>query len=111
MRWEIFTQEEKEMIEDLTKRGEFAAIVKCVAVDSPEKEYQLNEYLEEVRPEEVHGDSKVLKEMLEAKARGEDIDSPEKEAEWQKKLDEEKKEMKAKAKKKATKKEEDSTKK
>lgn len=89
MKWEIFTQEEQDIIERLTKSGDLLAITKAMSVDSPEKEYWLNKYIDERRPKVEVLDSKVRKEMLEAQRKGDVIDSPEKEIAWQKKLDEE----------------------
>lgn len=106
MRWEVFTQEEKDTIKDLSAKGRFDAIPKAIVINDPEKELELNKYLDEVKPVVDVEDSKVKKEMLNELSKGNDIDSPEKEEEWQAKLDNEKKEKKAKRKTAYSKKEE-----
>ena len=91
MKWEVFTAEEKTYIEKLTASGEFNSIAQCIAIDSPEKEYWLDQYMLDLKPVPVEIDSKVRKDIT-----GVNIDSPEKEKEWQGKIDAEKEETKKK---------------
>lgn len=106
IKWEVFTKEEQDIIKSLVSSGSFDAITRAVMMDSPEKEFWIHQLLEQVKPLPEVIDSKVKQEMLDAKLKGEEITSPEKEAEWQKKLEEEKElaASKKKAKKSADKK-------
>lgn len=91
MKWEIFTEEERGFIEKLVKSGDISSIAQCISIDSPEKEYWLDQYLADVRPTPIEVDSKVRKELV-----GAVIDTPEKEKEWQEKIETEKAETKKK---------------
>jgi hypothetical protein len=86
IKWEVFTEEERVHIFSLVAREEYDAIPKAVMMDTLEKEYWIEKILEDKKPAPPILDSKVEKE-LEKVAK---IESPEEEAEWQKKLDEEK---------------------
>lgn len=90
IKWDVFTKEEKESIEGLVATGNFDAITRAIMMDSAEKEHWISQILEQVRPVAEVLDSKVKQEMLNAKLRGEDIDTPEKEKEWEDKLKAEK---------------------
>lgn len=90
IKWDVFTAEEHAHIENLLARGEFDAITHAIAMDSLEKEYWVNKILEEKKPVAAPIESKVLTELELENAKGNIIDSPEKEAEWQKKIDDEK---------------------
>jgi len=90
IKWDIFTAEERAHIENLLARGEFDSITKAIAMDSLEKEYWVNKILEDKKPIAAPIESKVLTELELENAKGNIIDSPEKEAEWQKKIDDEK---------------------
>lgn len=90
IKWDVFTLEERSHIENLLARGEFDNIVKAIAMDSLEKEFWVSKILEDKKPISAPLDSKVLSDLEMANAKGEFIDSPEKEAEWQKKIDDEK---------------------
>lgn len=91
MKWEVFTDEERTHIEKLVASGDFASIAKCISLDTPEKEYWLDQYLADLRPIVENIDSKVREEI-----KGVSIDSPDKEKEWQAKIDAEKEEHKSK---------------
>jgi len=98
IKWDVFTKEEKESIEGLVATRNFDAITRAVMMDSAEKEFWITNILEQVRPIAEVLDSKVKQEMLTAKLRGEDIDTPEKEKEWEDKLKAEKEENASKKK-------------
>ncbi len=90
IKWDVFTHEERAHIENLLARGEFDNITKAIAMDSLEKEYWVNKILEEKKPISAPLESKVLSDLEMETAKGNLIDSPEKELAWQKKIDEEK---------------------
>lgn len=89
------------MIEKLVASGHFGEITHAIQMNDLEKEYWVAKILAQVLPEPKPIDSEVEKELLLEKTKGNEIDSPEKEAEWQKKLDEEKKGSKTKLAKRA----------
>jgi len=91
IKWDVFTAEERSHIERLLARGEFDSIAKAISMDSLEKEYWVGKLFEEKKPIPAPIESKVASEMEREKMHGIQIDSPEKEAEWQAKFDEEKK--------------------
>lgn len=88
---EVFTAEEREIIHKLVDLGRPDELAAALLIRDPAQEAWLSDFLKEVRPDIKVIDSKVEKEMLEALRDGEVIDSPEKEAAWQAKLDAEKK--------------------
>lgn len=90
IKWDAFTLEERAIVESLVSTGQFDTITRAIMMDSAEKEYWISQILEQVRPVAEVLDSKVKQEMLEARARGEAIDTPEKEKEWEDKLNAEK---------------------
>lgn len=104
IKWDVFTKEEKESIEGLVATGNFDAITRAIMMDSAEKEFWIAEILGQVRPIAEVLDSKVKQEMLNAKLKGEEIDTPEKEKEWEEKLKAEKEENASKKKAKDSKK-------
>lgn len=99
IKWDVFTAEERAHIEDIVARGEFANITQAISVDDPEKEYWVSRILDQVAPAPPILESKVQEDLLKAQSSGKEIDTPEKEAEWQKKFDEEKTEFETKIKK------------
>ena len=101
IKWDVFTLEERAMIEKLVASGHFGEITHAIQMNDLEKEYWVAKILAQVLPEPKPIDSEVEKELLLEKTKGNEIDSPEKEAEWQKKLDEEKKGSKTKLAKRA----------
>jgi hypothetical protein len=101
MKWEVFTQEEREIIEALIARKEYGSITSALRMATPEQEHWLGELLKEVRPISAPLESKVRKELeieISKNPTNTTIDSPDKEAEWQKKIDEELKAHEAKVK-------------
>ena len=94
MNWTIFTVEEKERILDLVNKGAWDHIASCMLIQDPAQEYWLERFIDEHKPTGINLDSKVKKELETALTNDPTnmlIDSPEKEAEWQKKIDEEQK--------------------
>lgn len=98
IKWDVFTKEEREIVESLVNSGNFDAITRAVMMDSAEKEFWIERILEQVKPLPEVLDSKVKQEMMQAKQRGEEIDTPEKEKEWEEKLKAEKEENASKKK-------------
>lgn len=96
IKWDVFTLEERAIIEGLVAKGHYNEISHAIVMDGFEKEYWVTRILTQVRPEIASVDSEVAKELLIEKTKGNEIESPEKEAEWQKKLDDEKKNSKTK---------------
>lgn len=90
IKWDVFTSEERSIIESLVSSGNFNVISNAIQIDSMEKEYWISKIISQVKPLDPILDSEVEKEMLNERVKGNNIDSPEKEAEWQAKLDEEK---------------------
>lgn len=92
MKWEVFTQEERVKIESLAKDGQWDLITSAVLIREPEQEYWLNVYIDENKPISSPLESTV-REELEKELASDPLNvltTPEQEAEWQKKLDEEK---------------------
>jgi hypothetical protein len=94
---EAFTAEELERINDLVQKGRFELIATVVNMDDPAKEVEVAKILEQVRPAVAPIESRVQEELTKKLVKGERIESPEEELEWQKKLDEEKKPKSKKA--------------
>jgi len=101
IKWDVFTIEERSMIEGLVSKGHYSEITHAVMMDSFEKEYWVTKILSQVKPESIIVDSEVAKELMQEKVKGNEIETPEKEAEWQAKLDDEKKNSKTKLSKRA----------
>lgn len=98
IRWEVFTQDEREKINKLVSEGRFDLLGAVMHNSDPEKEIELQNIIDEQAPVAKILDSKVREEMKQAQMRGESIDTPEAEAEWNRKLEEEKLEHEAKVK-------------
>lgn len=96
--WRVFTEEEHQYLNTLMRLGAWDSISSAVRIDDPEKEFQLQQIINKYKPVGQPLESGVRAEMLEALKKGEQIDSPEKEAEWQEKLDAEQAEHEAKVK-------------
>lgn len=92
MNWNIFTLEERAIIEGLLAKREFNLIPKAIMMDSLEKEFWIQQLLDENKPIGAPIDSKVEKELQTERMKGNEITTPEQEKEWQEKLDAEKKE-------------------
>lgn len=101
MNWNVFTQEEQDYIKDLAKKGQWDLLASAVNIQNPEQEYWLNYFIDKNKPITIVEESKVKKELekeLSKSAIDNTLDSPEKEAEWQAKLDAEKTEQEEKVK-------------
>lgn len=96
IKWEVFTLEERGIIEGLVAKGFYNEISHAIQMDDFEKEYWVAKILSQVKPAPAVVDSEVAKELVMEKIKGNEIDTPEKEAEWQNKLDDEKKTSKTK---------------
>lgn len=93
-RWDLFTSGQSDIIRTLIKQGHYNEITAAVRVETPEQEEVLEELLEELRPISAPVDSKVTSELEMALAKdptNQVLNTPEKEAEWQAKIDAEKK--------------------
>lgn len=89
--WSVFTLEQKEIIEALIAKGEVKQISHAIVVQDTEQEYWLQQIVDQIAPEVAPLESKVKSEIAKVNSSiNTMIDNPEKEAEWQKKLDEEK---------------------
>lgn len=96
----IFSDKEREIIENCVKGGHFTSITQALESAgflelTPERERAIDAYLQGVRPV-VMPVSKVQEEMNKWLLEGNQIDTPEKEKYWQNKLDAEKAEYRAK---------------
>jgi len=87
----VFTQEEQEIIRTMCARGQHKDIPGVVKIFDPEREYKLEAIVSLLAPKSLKYESDVKKEIEIATSKGLAIDSPEKEAEWQAKLDAERK--------------------
>ena len=99
---ELFNEMERQIIDTCIKFGNYSEVPtqldsnNCPPM-SPERERALEEYINQNRVIDASEDSEVKQEMEVLIAKGElVIDSPEKEAEWQAKIDAEKAEKQAK---------------
>lgn len=86
IKWDVFTQDERDKINILIKEGQFELLGSVMNQLDPEKEFELQRIIEERAPIAKPLDSKVRAEMLEAEMKGERIDTPEAEAKWNEKL-------------------------
>lgn len=84
---ELFTVQERSAIADLIQRGHIDHVAAALDPDSPERAYWLDQYLIMKRPKEEPEESAVREEMRKYEADGNAIDTPEKAAFWQKRLD------------------------
>lgn len=92
----VFTLEERQMIESMCKSGHAKDIPGRVKIFDPEREYKLEAIVALLAPSKIVMESEVKKELEIAISQGFKIETPEQEAEWQKKLDEEKKKLEEK---------------
>ena len=100
IKWEVFTNEERIMIDAALKNGHVDSLTQIVMIDTPEKEYWMNEIVNENKVVLPPLESKVALEMLkEQKEKNVPnlIDNPEEEAKWQVKIDAERAEHEEKA--------------
>jgi len=89
--WKLFNEDEKKQIINCYSTDEWHNLccLPDVNIDSPEKEKEIEKIVIEMRGIDVTDESR--EELEKFWAKGDAIDSPEKEAAWQKKIDEENK--------------------
>lgn len=88
--WTIFSPLEKELLEKAYMHHDYDNISRVVNMDSREKEMEVQKLLNSLRPVETNFVSEVRREMNERESKGEVLlDTKEKEAYWQKRLDDE----------------------
>jgi len=109
--WKLFNEEEKKQIIHCYSHDEWHNLccLPGVEIDKPEKEQEIEKIAIEMRGIDITDESVVRDELEKFWAKGEQIDSPEKEAEWQKKIDKENKEKEDKLKEELTEKKEEKT--
>lgn len=91
--WDVFTEEEKVKIKECLKSGRFEDMGAAIQIDDPVREYQIQNIKKVYVPKVNIHESKVKEDLADAENKNGGrpvIDSPEKEAEWQAKIDEEK---------------------
>jgi hypothetical protein len=99
----FFTEEEIAIIKRCVDLGLFDHIMPALDTESmqemtPEKERALGDYIKQVKPVILDEDSAVRAELQKLQLEGYELDTPEKESEWQAKLDAERAEKEAKIK-------------
>lgn len=92
----VFTLEERQIIESMCKSGHAKDIPGRVKIFDPEREYKLEAIVALLAPSKIVIESEVKKELETAISQGFKIETPEHEAEWQEKLDKEKKKLEEK---------------
>lgn len=96
--WNQFTAEEKQKLQELAGKGDYNNLSAAIRVVRPEQEYELQKLVNILRPVDIKTDNKVRAEIEEKQRRtGKIVETPEEEAELQKRLDAEEVEIKAKA--------------
>lgn len=98
---ETFTLPEKETVEICIQNNDYNGVVAALfsrngTEFTPEKEEVLNNYLELRKPVDLGEESEVRKALREEEFKGNRIETPEQEKEWQEKLDAEAAALKAK---------------
>jgi len=84
--WSKFTIEQKTLIQKILAEGDYKKITHVIVVDSPEQEYELQQYVQSIVPQGKTQESKIKEELKKILQRTNEL-TPEVEAEWQKKLD------------------------
>lgn len=88
--WTHFTNEERGLIEKIIQQGEYKKITKLVVVSTKEQENEITKFIESITPTGKTRESEIKNQMKMLRMKGEEpILTPEQEAEWQAKLDEE----------------------
>lgn len=82
----VFTLEERQKIEELCRLDQAQSIPGVVSIFDPEREYKLEAIIAILAAPKVKHESKVRQELEEKIAQGLVIDTPEKEKEWEDKL-------------------------
>lgn len=94
--WELFNEKEKEQILNCYHNDSWHKLccLPDVNIDTPEKEKEIEKIVIDMRGIDEIDESKVREELDKFWAQGDGIDTPEKEAEWQAKIDKENEEKK-----------------
>jgi len=93
--WSLFTPEEKEMILKAVDNGDLDHITCLPGIKlTPDKEKEIEKIVLDLREIDLGDESKVREEMDIFWAKKGMIDTPEKEKEWQEKIDKENEEKK-----------------
>lgn len=82
----VFTLEERRIIEDMCKKEQAQSIPGVISIFDPEREYKLEAIIAILTTPKVTQESKVRQELEAKIAQGFVIDTPEKEKEWEEKL-------------------------
>lgn len=88
--FDLFTTGQADIIRTLVAKQEYDNIMAAIIVETPEQEMAISDLLSEIRPVSAPLESKVREELaksLSADATNTLLDSPEKEAEWQARID------------------------
>lgn len=90
--WDLFNKEEKEAIINCFQHDEWYNLTSLpgVVINNPDKEKEIEKIVFEMRGVDVDNESEVRDDLEKLWASGEKINTPEEEAEWQKKIDNEK---------------------
>lgn len=83
----VFTLEERRKIEELCKLDQAQSIPGVISIFDPEREYKLEAIIAILTTPKVKMESKVRQELESKIAQGFVIDTPEKEKEWEEKLE------------------------
>lgn len=87
IRWDVFTIEEREIIEYLMSLGQPERISSAITILDHEQEFEVQKIIASTRKPVIEYESKVHQEMAEMRAQGvEPIQTPEDEALWEEKL-------------------------
>lgn len=87
---QFFTVQEREIMQKMLDQGKIDFVGAALDVENPERAYWLDKYLALKRPHYESEDSQVQEEIRQYETNGNSIDSPEKAAFWQHRLDLEK---------------------
>lgn len=98
VRWDLFTDEERKIITEVYKLGEYKhfTCLPNVVIDTPAKEREIEKLVLDLMEINLDDESEVKDAINKYLAEGGLIDTPAKEAEWQARLDAEQAEKKAK---------------
>lgn len=87
---QLFTVQERLAMSDLIQKGKIDFVGAALDVENPERAYWLDQYLIMKRPKNEPEDSIVQEELRNWQGQGNDIDTPEKAAFWNARMDQEK---------------------
>lgn len=87
--WVHFTLDQRKLIEKIIAQGEYKKITKLIVVENQEQENEITKFIESASPQGSNFESQVREQIKLLRRKGEEILTPEEEAEWQRKLDEE----------------------